>query len=120
LINAGACKLGYCITISDWLNAYLSILQKEQYDLDAQLIVAFAYVPMLDLWTAFANNIYAKPVPNPPVFSALKKLPHVYSSNRVANFSSYHKELNDWNEGGYRYFPFLPTPHLLYLALADV
>jgi hypothetical protein len=113
LINAGACKLGYCITISDWLNAYLSILEKEQYDLDAQLIVAFAYVPGLDIWTAFANNIYAKPVPNPPVFSAFKKLPHVYSSNRVANFSTYHKELNDWNEGGYRFVPIAFPPSLI-------
>jgi hypothetical protein len=106
LVNTAACKLGYCTTISDWLNAYLSILEKEQHDLDAQLIVAFAYVPGLDLWTAFANNIYAKPIANPPVFSAFKKLPHVYSSNRIANFSTYHKELNDWNEGGYRYVPF--------------
>ncbi|KAN0094203.1 FAD-binding domain containing protein [Hyaloscypha variabilis] len=102
LINDIACKLGYCTTISDWLNAYLSTLEKEQYDLDAQLIGALAYVPKLDIWTALANNIHTKPTINPPVFSAFRKLPHVYSSNRLANFSAFHKELNDWNEGGFR------------------
>ena len=115
-INTIACKLGYCTTISDWLHAYLSILEKEQYDLDAQLIAALAYVPVLDTWTAFANNIHTKPTPNPPVFEAIRKLPHVYSSNRIANFSTFHKELNDWNEGGYR-FVLLHFPYLLLYPL---
>ncbi|KAE9368211.1 FAD-binding domain-containing protein [Stipitochalara longipes BDJ] len=101
-INTVACRLGYCTTISDWLNAYLSFLEKEQYDLDAQLIAALAYVPILDTWTTFANNIHTKPTVDPPVFEAFRKLPHVYSSNRIANFSTFHKELHDWNEGGYR------------------
>jgi len=112
LINDTACKLGYCTTISDWLNAYLSTLEKEQYDLDAQLIGALAYVPKFDIWTAFANNIHTKPTINPPVFSAFRKLPHVYTSNRLANFSTFHKELNDWNEGGFRFVPPLPTANV--------
>jgi hypothetical protein len=108
LINTAACKLGYCTTVSSWLNAYLSILEKEKHDLDAQLIVAIAYVPYLDIWTVFANNIYAKPIANPPVFAELQKMPHVYSSNRIANFSSFNKELNDWNEGQYRCVTLFP------------
>jgi hypothetical protein len=115
LINAGACKLGYCITISDWLNAFLSILEKEQYDQDAQIIVSLGYVPDLDLYLTFAAPIYAKAISNPPVFSAFKKLPHVYSTNRIANYSTFHKELNDWNEGGFKFVPSVPSSLLPFL-----
>jgi hypothetical protein len=109
-VNWGACKLGYCTTITDWLNAYLSILEKEQYDIDTQVIAGIAYSSDLDIYIACANPIHAKAVPNPRVFSAFKKLPHVYSSNRIANYSTFHKELHDWNADGYRYDPSKPPP----------
>jgi hypothetical protein len=108
--NWGACKLGYCTTITDWLNAYLSILEKEQYDIDAQVIAGIAYSSDLDIYLAWANPIHSIPVPNPSFFSAFKKLPHVYSTNRIANYSTFHKELHDWNDDGYRYAsPFPPS-----------
>lgn len=110
-VNWGACKLGYCTTITDWLNAYLSILGKEQYDIDTGVIAGIAYSSDLDIYIACANPIHAKAVPNPQVFSAFKKLPHVYSSNRIANYSTFHKELHDWSADGYRYDP-LPRPSL--------
>ena len=113
LVNWGACKLGYCTTITDWLNAFLSILEKEQYDIDGQVIAGIAYSSDLDIYLACANPIHSKPVPNPPFFSAFKKLPHVYSTNRVANYSTFHKELHDWNDDGYRYAP--PFPSFLLL-----
>lgn len=112
-VNWGACKLGYCTTITDWLNAYFSILEKEQYDIDSQIIAGIAYSSDLDIYIAYANPIRARAVPNSHVFSAFKKLPHVYSTNRIANFSSFHKEIHDWSADGYRYvpsFPSLPFP----------
>ena len=108
--NWVACKLGYCITTDQWLNAFLSILEREKLDLDAQLIASLAYIPDLDIYMAFAMPMYAKPVAEPPVFDEVKKLPYVHSTNRIANFSSFHKELDSWSPGGYRFVPISSSP----------
>jgi hypothetical protein len=102
-INFAACKVGYCIKIDQWLDAFLSILKKEQSDPDAQLILSLGYSPDVDLYIPCSMPTYAKPVADPPVFDAFKRLRHVYSSNRVANFSTFHKELDNWNPGEFRF-----------------
>jgi hypothetical protein len=50
--------------------------------------------------------MYANPVAISPVFDAFKKLPQVYSSNRVADFSTFHKEPDSWNPGQFRFVKF--------------
>jgi hypothetical protein len=122
LINAGACKLGYCITISDSLNAFLSILEKEQYDIDAQLFLIQAYVQDLDLYLTATASMCAKATPNPPVFSAFKNLPHAYSTHRIANYSTFHEELSSGNKGGFRFaLSILSVPSsLLFFFLAKL
>lgn len=80
--------------------AYQDFVTNESQDLDAALILAFAYVQ--GTWIANNDYEYTKPIAKPPVFSKFFAVPTLSSTERITNITDLTVELTTYNPGGFR------------------
>ena len=99
-----ACRLGYCITITELFSAFKNVVLAEESDPDAQIIAIFGWVWQLDAYVLITNLVYNKPVEYPKVFEDHKPLigRSVYSSMKIREMTDVYREVNSMNEEGFR------------------
>ena len=81
-------------------NAFSNFATASPADPDAALIVASAYVQGTYIFST--DYEYAKPTPNPPIFSEFAAIPALTSSVRITNLTNLTLELNVANPSGFR------------------
>ncbi|KAI6831118.1 hypothetical protein KC340_g12623 [Hortaea werneckii] len=84
------------------LNALVDYAYDAPSDLNAALIVAFAYAEQLGGYLIAADLEYAKPKSNPPIFDAFQTASYISDTTKVVSLPDLTLEFNSSNPGGLR------------------
>ncbi len=72
-------------------------------DPSGQIILSFAFVPIIDLYLVCVNLMHGRPEPYPPVFKEFEEAKNIYSTTRITKMTGVVAEVDWMNKIGYRY-----------------
>jgi hypothetical protein len=71
-------------------------------DPSGQIILSFAFVPVVDIYLVCVNLMHGRPEPYPPVFKGFEEVNNIYSTTRITNMTGVVAEVDWMNKIGYR------------------
>lgn len=96
-----ACRFGYCSTASKLVRNLENFARGESSS-SGDVILSFAFVPVIKVWVACLNLLSGLPEPDPPVFRDFEGPQSVYTTKRVTNLTGVMSEIDWMNAPGYR------------------
>ena len=99
-LNA-VCYFGYCSTV-DEIAQMLETYSRGESDPSGQIILSFAFVPVVDIYLVCVNLMHGRPEPYPPVFKDFEATKNIYSTTRVTNMTGVVAEVDWMNKIGFR------------------
>lgn len=79
-----------------------NLIARDQLDPHAQIMFTMGYVPELNFYASGVIPMYVRSESDAAVFREYRKIKKVYSSNRVANLTSFYPEVSSFSPGSYR------------------
>lgn len=96
-----ACRLGYCSTVNE-ISQMLESYSRGDSDPSGQIILSFAFVPIIDVYLVCVNLMHGRPEPYPPVFKEFEAAKNIYSTTRITKMTGVVAEVDWMNKIGYR------------------
>jgi hypothetical protein len=95
------CRFGYCSTVNG-IAQMLETYSRGDSDPSGQIILSFAFVPVVDIYLVCVNLMHGRPEPYPPVFKDFESVKNIYSTTRITNMTGVVAEVDWMNKIGYR------------------